>query len=301
MKILKIIFLVSIIFSTSIARATDSLPKSKKGNIIRLQPASQFVDERFVDVWLPADYNQNKKYNVLYMHDGQMLYDSTKTWNHQEWQVDETIASLVETNKINETIIVGIWNNGAKRHAEFFPQKAFEYLPDSSKKALLPLMNKGVLLADNYLKFLVTELKPFIDRTFSTYTSKQHTFIAGSSMGGLISMYAICEYPNIFEGAACLSTHWIGTFNSNKEIPDALHKYLKAKMAAAYNHKFYFDYGTVGLDAKYAPYQTITDEIATSKRYSKRNYLSKIFTGAEHKETDWAKRLPSILKWLLGE
>ena len=76
--------------------------------------------------------------------------------------------------------------------------------------------------SDAYLKFLVTELKPFIDSTFSVATDRSNTFIAGSSMGGLISMYAVCEYPAVFGGAACLSTHWPGIFTAeNNPIPEA--------------------------------------------------------------------------------
>ena len=80
-------------------------------------------------------------------------------------------------------------------------------------------------VSDNYLKFLVTELKPFIDKKYSVYKDMNHTFIAGSSMGGLISMYAICEYPRVFGGAACMSTHWPGIFSAEgNPVPDAFAK-----------------------------------------------------------------------------
>lgn len=278
----------------------DSLPQPKYGSIVRLQLPSQFVDERFIDVWIPNTYNLKTKYNVLYMQDGQMLYDSLKTWNKKAWEVDETLHNLLQENKIPNTIVVGIWNNGLKRHAEYFPEKAFYNLHDSLQQKLLPLMNNGKLLANNFLKFLVYEVKPFIDRTFSTKPQQKHTFIAGSSMGGLLSLYAMCEYPKVFYGAACLSTHWIGTFNMNSEIPNALHKYVQENLPNAKSHKFYFNHGTAGLDTKYTPHQLVANKIVLSKGYTSKNFKTEVVQNGEHSEVDWAKQLPEILAWLLN-
>ncbi|MCY7410587.1 MAG: hypothetical protein LH473_09955, partial [Chitinophagales bacterium] len=122
---------------------------------------SKFVDPRNVDVWLPDNYSTKKKYAVLYMHDGQMLFDSTTTWNKQEWRVDETIGKLIASKKIRECIVVAIWNNFKKRNAEYFPQKAVSNLPVSIQDELIQVRDQG-FLGDNYLKFMVTELKPFI-------------------------------------------------------------------------------------------------------------------------------------------
>ena len=79
-----------------------------------------------MDVWLPDDYTPSKRYAVLYMQDGQMLFDSSITWNRQEWGVDETLSRLMQQHKIQNCIVVGIWNGGQRRHAEYFPQKPFE-------------------------------------------------------------------------------------------------------------------------------------------------------------------------------
>ena len=98
------------------------LPVPSSGKIIRHENfASHYVDSRNVDVWLPENYSPSKKYAVLYMQDGQMLFDSSVTWNKQEWGVDETISSLQQENKIKDCIVVGIWNTGAGRHSEYFP------------------------------------------------------------------------------------------------------------------------------------------------------------------------------------
>lgn len=262
---------------------------------------SKYVDARIIDVWLPENYSASNKYAVLYMQDGQMLFDSTTTWNHQDWGVDETMNRLITTGQIPQCIVVGIWNSGTKRHAEYFPEKVLPYLSDTAKKELMTLMNDQSL-ADNYLKFIVTELKPFIDNRFSTETDQANTFIVGSSMGGLISMYAICEYPEIFGGAACMSTHWTGIFRAeNNPIPDAIMKYMSLHLPSPSNHKIYFDHGTATLDALYPPFQEKVDSIMKIKGYGPGNWETKSFPDADHSEKSWAARLEIPLIFLMGK
>ena len=142
--------------------------------------------------------------------------------------------------------------------------------------------NDYKIQSDGYLKFWVTELKSFIDKTFSTYTDCRHTFIMGSSMGGLISMYAICEYPQVFGGAGCLSTHWPGIFMmNNNSIPDAFVNYLKSHLPNPKTHKIYFDYGDQTLDAMYPPLQAKVDEVMKEKEYTPKNWITKYFPGQE--------------------
>lgn len=270
---------------------------------------SNFVTARNVDVWLPANYSEEEKYAVLYMQDGQMLFDSTATWNKQEWGVDETLTKLSNENKIKQCIVVGIWNGGVMRHSEYFPQKSFESLEKILRDSLL-MVNRnteqrlfaGSVQSDNYLKFIVTELKPFIDKTFSTRKDQRNTFIAGSSMGGLISLYAICEYPEVFGGAACLSTHWPGIFTlENNPIPKAIFNYLEKNLPDARTHKIYFDYGTETLDALYPPLQKQVDQIMTTKGYTSKNWTTKEFVGEDHSEKAWRKRLAIPILFLLGK
>lgn len=270
---------------------------------------SKFVDARNVDVWLPDGYNANKKYAVLYMHDGQMLFDSAANWNHQEWGVDETISKLMAEKKIRNCIVVGIWNT-SYRHAEYFPQKALNYLTEAEKTDLLNvtvgaekqrLLQDGPV-SDKYLKFLVQELKPFIDDNFSTLKDRKNTFIAGSSMGGLISMYAICEYPEVFGGAACLSTHWTGTYSvENNPVPSAFLAYLNDHLPSPLNHKFYFDSGSETLDAMYKPFQLKADEIMKAKGYTQKNWITREFPGEDHSEKAWQKRFYIPATFLLGK
>lgn len=284
--------------------------KVSTGTVQRIENfQSKWIDARHVDVWLPEGYNVTEKYAVVYMNDGQMLFDPSTTWNQQSWNVDEVAGKLQTESKTTKFIVVGIWNNGAKRHPEYFPQKPFEKLTSIQKDTITKQLQKAGRVkeqfepySDLYLKFLVKELKPFIDRNFSTYKDKNNTFIAGSSMGGLISMYALCEYPKVFGGAACLSTHWPGTFTAkNNPMPDAFRNYLKTKLPKIKKNKIYFDYGDQTLDALYPPLQQKVDEMMKENGFTEKNWMTQFFAGKNHSEEAWAERLDVPLVFLLGK
>ena len=286
----------------------QNLPKVKSGGIVRLANfKSEYVDARHIDIWLPKGYTNKQKYAVLYMHDGQMLYDATTTWNKTAWEVADVATKLIEDNEVNKFIIVGIWNNNNKRHLEYFPQTPFDLLTKAEKdKVTTELKKAGRItegfkpISDNYLKFLVTELKPYIDNNYATLTKKENTFIAGSSMGALISIYALCEYPNIFGGAACLSTHWPGIFTvNNNPVPNAFASYLKQNLPSPKNHKIYFDYGDQTLDSLYKPLQQNIDTLMAANGYTSKNWITKYFAGQNHSEKAWSSRLHIPLVFLL--
>jgi enterochelin esterase-like enzyme len=302
-----VIFLNALLFCTSICA---QLPNVSSGQLKRFQNfSSKFVTARNVDVWLPEGYSPKKKYAVLYMHDGQMLYDSSATWNKQAWEVDEVLGKLLKEKKIRDVIVVGAWNSGATRHPDYFPQKPYESLAQAEKDSVTAQLQKMGRtkeifkpVSDNYLKFLLSELKPFIDKTYSTFKNRQNTFVAGSSMGGLISMYAICEYPNVFGGAACLSTHWPGIFSmDNNPVPDAFITYLKKHLPSPQTHKIYFDCGDQTLDAMYPPIQNKVDAVMKSKGFTEKNWITKYFPGENHSEAAWRKRLDVPVRFLLGK
>jgi Enterochelin esterase and related enzymes len=271
------------------------------GKVVRIENfQSKFVAARNVDVWLPEGYSPAKKYNVVYMHDGQMLFDSTQTWNKKEWKVDEVFSKLISEKKIEDCIVVGIWNNGAERIAEYFPNKIFDQLAETTRtKFSEKYCNGKAANGDNYLKFLITEVKPYIDQHFSVFTDKGHTFVMGSSMGGLISIYAISEYPEVFSGAACLSTAWLSQIEPNYEIPAATFEYLKHNLASPAGHKIYMDYGTGESDKPYELTQSFVDLIAKGKGFGEANYMSKIYDKAEHNEIAWSQRLHVPIEFLM--
>jgi enterochelin esterase-like enzyme len=243
------------------------------------------------------------------MHDGQMLYDPDMSWNKQAWNIDDVATELFKTNKIKKFIVVGIWNGGQTRHSDYFPQKPFEQMSESEKDTVVAQLQrvgrtKEIFRpqSDSYLKFIVNELKPFIDKKYSVYTNREHTFIAGSSMGGLISVYAICEYPDVFCGAACLSTHWVGTFTKeNNPVPNSMISYLSRNLPKPESHKIYFDCGDQTLDAMYPTLQQMVDSVMVSKGYNDKNWLTRYFPGDDHSEKSWSKRLNIPLEFLFSE
>lgn len=159
------------------------------GTVERLAPIeSKHVAARYVDVWLPPSYatRKSRRYPVVYVHDGQNLFDPASSFIGVDWGIDETMTRLIAEKKIPEAIIVAIWNT-PKRLTEYMPQKPLETL----KEADLDDMFKSVRrepLGDAYLRYLVTELKPAIDTRYRTQPDRAHTSIMGSSMGGLISL-----------------------------------------------------------------------------------------------------------------
>ncbi|MFN5793729.1 MAG: alpha/beta hydrolase [Bacteroidota bacterium] len=258
-----------------------------------------------VDVWLPEDYSSQKKYAVVYMQDGQMLFDSTTTWNKQELKVDETVSKLIAENKIIDCIVVGIHNREEYRYADYFPEDILQKLSEEQQNEILNKQLKNSPSANTYLRFIAEELKPFIDTKYSTYTNKEHTLIMGSSMGGIISLYAMCKYPDVFGKAGCISTHWpvlsAKVFNLSKtmNIAEEFRKYISEKIDVSNHSVFYFDHGDKTLDSLYAPYQQKVDSLFKQKGFTKINFVSKKFPGDDHSEKSWSKRLYIPFEFLL--
>ncbi|MCL2915920.1 esterase family protein [Shewanella corallii] len=284
----------------------EKAPQVSAGQLEQLQGVSfKSVQPRTLEVWLP-DNVAGKKLAVLYMHDGQMLFDAKTTWNGQEWRVDEVAQQLIDSGTTIPFMVVGVHNAGEHRRAEYFPQQAFEDLSKSGQEAFYQFQQtSGVPVrqpySDNYLKFLVEELKPYIDRHYPVHTGPEYTFLMGSSMGGLISMYGLTQYPEVFGGAACLSTHWPGIHDlNNNPIPEAFRDYLEHKLPEANSRKLYFDYGDQTLDALYPPLQQAVDKVMVAQGWSSPQWQTRFFPGTNHSENAWADRLAIPLTFLLG-
>ncbi len=292
--------------------AQSNIPNVAFGTIERILDFGGMVSKRNVDVWLPPSYSPSKKkYPVVYMHDGQMLFDANLTWNKQEWGVDDNLGLAMSRDELNECIVVGIWNNGNQRRTEYLPQNALnvikikgkEFVLSNQKDTLLEV-SEFPLTANAYLEFIVKELKPYIDSIYATKSEAASTFIGGSSMGGLISLYAICEYPNIFGGAMCMSTHWPGLFFENQKLnpfPAQMLNYIAAHLPSAQTHKLYFDCGDQTLDYLYLPFQKEIDMVFRKEGYSSEfgNYRSDFFPGENHSEAAWSKRLKPAIQFLM--
>ena len=259
---------------------------------------SKYVSTRDIEVWLPSNYEEASSLPVLYMFDGQNIFHGKKGWINDQyshgWQVDETLDSLINIGVIPPMMVVGVFNTGTKRFSEYMPAK-----PKKEIEKRIPNQEKWVqdgyrgngISSDKFLKFLVKELKPYIDKHYKTKKGRSHTYIAGSSMGGLISAYAICEYPNVFGKAACFSTHW-------PALDGVFIEYLKNNLPSPKTHKIYFDYGTIGLDSLYEPFQVEVDSLLMRRGYTKgRNWLTKKFEGEDHNEKFWRKRFHFPIKF----
>lgn len=168
--------------------------------------------------------------------------------------------------------------------------------------------NVDIRLAEDYdttRNYAARDVKPYIDSHYSAHTDAANTVTMGSSMGGLISLYALCEYPDLFGGAGCLSTHspmkGVNLFTKrDNRLARAFRKYLSEKLPDPGNHQIYFDYGTETLDKFYDPYQKKIDAIMESKGYSQdTNWKTIRYEGDDHSERSWSRRLEVPLIFLL--
>jgi predicted alpha/beta superfamily hydrolase len=247
---------------------------------------------RHVDVWLPPGYESTAaRYPVIYMHDGQNLFDPALAYGGVDWGVDEAMSQVIRAGRSPGAIIVGVWNS-EQRWRDYMPNKPFVAASAADQQRFVAEAG-GPPLSDDYLRFLVENVKPLIDRSYRTLPDQPHTFVMGSSMGGLISLYALTEYPEVFGGAGCVSTHWpIGG--------DPLVDYFGSALPRAGRHRLYFDYGTATLDAGYEPFQRRMDALAQAAGYRDgQDWITRKFEGAEHNEAAWRARVDLPLAFLL--
>jgi hypothetical protein len=257
------------------------------------------VAPRNLSIWLPPGYDTGtKRYPVIYMHDGQNLFDPATSYGGKTWGVAEALLAMKR-----DAIVVGVWNTKL-RGREYFPQKLFALLP-SDQQANAKQTHGGEPISDAYLRFLVTELKPYINKTYRTRTGPRDTSIMGSSMGGLISLYAMAEYPKIFGQAACVSIHWpLGNpaASDPEKITSAFKAYLMTSKLRPGANRLYMDHGTLTLDSTYAPYSERMEAILPTLGWHRnQDWVSRTFPGTSHDEESWRARVDIPLKFLLGQ
>lgn len=226
------------------------------------------------------------------MHDGQNLFDPALSFSGVSWGVAETLTRLAEQGLARPAIIVGIWNT-ERRIPEYLPAKPF--LNAQADNVIHHSRFSGEpILSDDYLRFIVNELKPFVDREYPTLTERSNTFVMGSSLGALISLYALCEYPDLFGGAGCISTAW--TIGGGIML-----EYLKTTLPHPGAHNLYFDYGTGQGDKWYKPFQKRADDIMYAAGYAEgKDWVTFRIEGADHSERAWRERVNLPLEFLLG-
>lgn len=255
---------------------------------------SRFVPARNLDVWLPPEYDENRPLPVIYMQDGQNLFDPELTSMGVDWGMDESITRLTNKGSISGAIVVGIWSTD-QRMTEYMPQKALDMEGKLKVKSNFLRAYGREPDSDRYLRFLIEEVKVLVDNKYGSMAGRNHTFIMGSSMGGLLSLYALCEYPAVFGGAGCMSSHWpIGE--------GVVVDYVREALPLSGRHRIYFDYGTANLDVLYGPHQVKVDEIMKTKGYQAgQDWVTCRFEGADHSESAWRARVETPLTFLLKD
>ncbi len=256
-----------------------------KGKVEKRWPSfasSALGTTRAIWVYLPPTYVENPRarFPVVYMHDGQNLFDPALAFGGNEWRVDETLDAAAEDGSIREAIVVGPENGGSARIAEYTPTADATY---------------GGGKGDAYLRFLIEELKPVVDAELRSIPDRESTAVVGSSLGGLISAYAGAEEGGTFAlvGALSPSTWWddrvtLGIVSASKDAP-------------ARPLRVYVDSGDAGASKDdvantaelAATYRAIGYTDGVSLKYV-------VQPGATHSEVYWAARLPGALAFLLG-
>lgn len=257
---------------------TDSGQVSKRWPDFR---STVLNNGRGVLVYLPPTYLENTTFRapVVYMHDGQNLFDAATAFGGTEWQVDETMNRTANDGFIAEAIVVGPENTAA-RIDEYTPTNTTQY---------------GGGKGDDYLRFLVEELKPAVDREYRTLPSRERTVVIGSSLGGLISAYAGVQKPDVFGniGAMSPSTWW-----DNRWLLGSVAGLRAAPLRPL---KVYVDSGNAG-----SSMDDVTNTAALAQAWRDRGYADDVTlmyvvqNGGTHSEMYWAQRLPVALRFLLG-
>ncbi len=274
---------------------------------------SAFLEEpRIVSIYLPPQYEADPqaRFPVIYAHDGQNLFDPRIANTGVDWGIDEAMHALSAQGAIEPAIIIGVWSTPARRF-EYAPSGVLQGLKGPVADVAAQEFPPEARRADAYARFLVEELKPRVDAAFRTRPDRDSTFLMGSSMGALISIYAMAEHPEVFGATAGLSVHWPVTVNDRiladdqgawrPAIIQAFGDYLRAKPLSPASHRLWLDRGTGFLDHFYAPYQVALTQVFYGLGYVEGLTIeTRIYDGADHNETAWRARLRDPLTFLLG-
>ena len=239
---------------------------------------SRFLaQERTIVVYLPPGYDAGsaERYPVLYLHDGQNVFDQATSFG-EEWHVDESAQALIDAGEIEPLIIVGIYNTGEHRVDEYTPTPGAD-------------LGRGGH-ADDYGHMLIQELKPFIDETYKTLPSAASTALGGSTLGGLLTMHLGLRYPTAFSRLAVLSPSvWWDNRVLLSEVEALQHKLPL---------RIWLDAGTAEGDETIANVQALRDALVGKGWVVGQDLAYLEEEGGEHNEQSWARRFDRVLKFL---
>ncbi len=282
------------------ARAED------QGQLLQFEHVSAAgLPEQRLTVWLPPGYDRSRRrYGVVYMHDGHNLFELKYSNFNKIWAADKAMLAAMRSGRVDPHIVVGIWAPGADRYRQYLPQDIYR-TSSGDLRVQMDKLAAGPVMSEAYLAWLAGPLKRWVDGRFRTLSDRDHTAIAGSSMGGLVSCYAFLRYPATYGRAACISSHWPAAIPgevgaTNPALAVMWDGWFAARLGTPDGRRLWLDHGTATLDAHYAPYQQAVDaRIAAMGWRRGRDWQSKVYPGAEHEENAWAARLPEIFGWLL--
>ena len=274
MKYLATVFLLLYFVLTSAQQQTEKSTAADNVSIIKKEfviPELNTIRHK-IWVYLPPNYhNSTKKFPVIYMHDGQNLFDDTTSFIG-EWHVDETLNELFhKTGK--GFIVVAVENGGSERINEYTPWKNEKYGG-----------GKGAV----YIDFIVNTLKPYIDKNYRTKKSAKHTGLIGSSLGGLISYYGGLKYPAVFGKVGALSTSfWFSDKVVDFTKENGKNKQLKLFLLVGGKEGH-------GMDTDM---QKI-EKLLLTTGFKAKNLHSKISPEGEHNEAFWKSEFLEVVTWL---
>jgi len=234
----------------------------------------QLRNTRAIDVYLPASYavDGRRRFPVVYMHDGQNLSDPSTAFGGRTWQLESALGALAARGI--EAIVVGVHNAGRSRIGEYSPYRD-------------PRQAGG--RGERYVGFLEETLKPRIDARYRASRARETTALAGSSMGGLISVYAFFREASIFGGAVVMSPSiWFGARRILEFVEAA--RYVRGRL--------YLDVGTEEGGGTLRDARALA-RILRAKGYGRGEFKYVEATGHGHQENDWADRLPDALEFIL--
>jgi predicted alpha/beta superfamily hydrolase len=285
----------------NIVRTADS-PRGVLQLLENVKPEGPNAARR-IWVWLPPGYfrDASRRYPVLYMHDGQQVWDGPRA-AFGGWKVDTAIEGLAAAGKIEPAIVVGI-ENSSERTREFIGYSAGHGLP--AERVSTEERKTSLALAEGYRAFLVDELKPWIDRHYRTLPGREHTAIAGASFGAGVSLYIGFTRPEVFSMIGALSG---GNYDaadssrSNRNFYNAYPWLIDRAIKPPPGMKVYLDCGGRDVDALFLPRTREMHAALVKLGYAEgKDLLYRIDETASHNEQAWAKRFPECLEFFFGK
>lgn len=277
--------------------ANGSNSSSGTGTSTGIGELEQIVDfesanfgPRNIDVWLPDGYEQDsdKQYRVMYVHDGQFLFRAGDCdCFNTVVRLNVAMQQLITEGKIEDTIVVGIWNGGAAsyRMLDFYPENALNLMPEVERNDVVDAAG-GEFYANEYLTYLVDDVMPMIESNYRVKTGPENTSVMGFSMSGVMAIYTMVEYPDVFGSVAAISPWWVDEYAV---------KYFEGKLPSPETHRIYLDMGNEGFEQELDWFNSYIEEAGYLDGES---YLYKEFVNDDHNPFDWGLRIHFSLEFL---